>query len=74
MKESQNKQILDHLLKGNAISNMLAFRLFKCTSLHRRLADLRNGRHDGKKWPISYGDWVNHGGSRFKVYKMMNNV
>lgn len=61
--ESQCKQLADHIMKGNKVSSMLAFKMFGITSLHRRLTDLRQAGI-----PVDFGQWAEHGGKRFKLY------
>lgn len=41
MKISQNKQIIDYLLKGNSITQAKAVELFGCYRLSARIHDLR---------------------------------
>jgi hypothetical protein len=62
--ESQCKKLADHIMKGNGISSMLAFKMFGITSLHRRLTDLRN-----VGIPVDMGTWAEHNGKRFKIYR-----
>lgn len=68
--DGQNKTLLNHLKKGYSISWLTAAKYFGISSLHRRLADLRNGVYDGNCYPIDYGHYVEYGGKRFKVYQM----
>lgn len=60
-KESQDKQILNHLLKGKRISTWTAIKFYNHTRLHRSINTLR------KKYPIQ-DEWVEHGGKKFKLY------
>ena len=62
--ESQCKKLADHIMKGNGVSSMLAFKMFGVTSLHRRLYELRESGI-----PVDEGTWSEHGGKRFKVYR-----
>ena len=61
--ETQCKQLADHIMKGNGISSMLAFKMFGITSLHRRLTDLRRAGI-----PVDLGTWAKYNGKRFKIY------
>ena len=60
--KSQCQSIQNHLEKGGVITSMSAFTLFGCTSLHRRLSDLRS------RGVVIEDKVVTNGSARFKMY------
>ena len=46
MKETQNQQILNHLLGGNVLTQIDAFEKFGCFRLASRVHDLRSDGHN----------------------------
>jgi hypothetical protein len=64
MKESQNKQILETLLKGNGISQQQAIKMYQCYRLSARIKNLRDKGHE------IFCKMVEHGRSRFGLYFM----
>ncbi len=65
MSYSQNQQILNHLQKGNGISQVLAFKMFGCWRLAARIDDLRKSGFNIKT------QMVEHGGKRFALYTLV---
>lgn len=63
---SQNSRLLAHLSRGRTITSLEAFRRFGVTSLHRRLAELRDRGHD-----IDYGTaYTTREGVKVKRYRL----
>lgn len=57
--------ILTHLLRGRTLTTFQAFRLFKCTSLHSRLSELRR-----RGWRIKTRPLVLRSKKRIAVYSL----
>lgn len=64
--KSQNKQILEHLQAGNAISSFTAIKKYGCTRLAARIRDLKDAGHE------IYGKMVESHDKRYKVYYQKN--
>ncbi len=63
---SQNSRLLAHLVRGKTVTSMEAFRRFGVTSLHRRLAELRERGHR-----IDYGrEYTTREGVKCKKYRL----
>lgn len=63
---SQNERLLSWLARGRTVTSYEAFRRFQITSLHRRLAELRERGH-----PINDGEfYTTRTGARVKRYAM----
>lgn len=62
MTQSQNKQVLQHLQAGKAISTWTAIKTFNITRLSARIKNLRDSGVE------IYGKMVEHGKKRYKVY------
>ena len=61
---TQCHNMLLHFLSGKTLDWSTAARFYGIGAMHRRLADLRTGRHDGICWPIDYGKWTERNGKR----------
>ena len=59
-KLTQNKQILEHLKKGNSITPLLALNLFGCFRLSARIHNLRQDGHNIIKRTITSDDSNKH--------------
>ena len=44
--ESQNKRILDYLMKGNRLTSLEALKMFGCMRLASRISDIRKNHPD----------------------------
>lgn len=42
MSQSQNKAIVEHFKRGNTLTSLEAWKMFGCSALHSRIADIRN--------------------------------
>lgn len=63
---SQCERLLAHLARGRTVTSMEAFRRFGVTSLHRRLAELRERGH-----AIDYGtEFKTRQGVKLKKYRL----
>ena len=60
-KESQDQQVLKHLLSGKRISTWTAIKFYNHTRLSRSINTLR------KKYPIQ-DEWAEYGDKKFKLY------
>ncbi len=63
--ESQNKEILNHLKKGNRITSLEALALFGCFRMAARANDLRNQGHNIKT------EMVEINGKRVAEYRLV---
>lgn len=63
-RSSQCAQLLRHFKLGHSVSAITAMRMFGITSLHRRLADLKDEGYTIKD------EWVRHNKKKYKRYWM----
>lgn len=64
---TQVRRILDHLLDTGSITNVEAQAMYKCRSITRRIADIRQMGYEVKS------DWkTDHTGQRYVRYWLMN--
>ncbi len=66
-KLTQNKQILEHLKKGNSITPLTALNLFGCFRISARIYNLRQDGHDIIKRTIT----SDHGDKHFAEYTLL---